>query len=182
MLLGMPGSGKTTLGRELAQHYGYPFLDLDAAIETSAGRSIPAIFETQGQAYFREVEARTLREVLRRPGPLVLATGGGTPCFHDNMACLQAAGLTLWLDVPLPELAARLRAAGLRSRPLVAATAQAATTDSVALETWLHETLKVRRGFYALASHRLPPTPDPLAAALALLATPDSENSPEAAP
>lgn len=189
-LLGMPGAGKTTLGRRLAAHFAYPFLDLDAAIEARAGRGIPAIFQAEGEAYFRQLEADTLREVVARPGPLVLATGGGTPCFHENMAVLQAAGLTVWLDVPLMVLAARLRAAGLASRPLLAATQTVAPPGPAlaanpsptpvspanaptpapadALDAWLRETLAARHGFYALARLRLPDAA--LAPALALLA------------
>ena len=169
----MPGSGKTTLGRQLAAHYGCPFLDLDEAIVARAGREIPAIFQTQGEAYFRQLEADTLREVLARPGPLVLATGGGTPCFHENMSRLAAAGRTVWLDVPLPLLAARLRAAGLASRPLLAAATAGPGENAPAasaanpLETWLYETLAARRRFYSKAELRL--TDTALAPALALL-------------
>ena len=172
LLLGMPGSGKSTLGRRLAAHFAYPFLDLDAAIVARAGRSIPAIFQTEGEVYFRQLEADALREAVARPGPLVLATGGGTPCFHDNLAVLQATGFSLWLDVPIPVLAARLHRAGLAKRPLLAATQPAAaptppgTPD--ALEAQLHETLGARRRFYALAQLRLSDTS--LASVLAQLA------------
>lgn len=184
----MPGSGKTTLGRRLAAHFALPFLDLDAAIEARAGRRIPAIFAAEGEAYFRQLEAATLREVMapQPGGPLVLATGGGTPCFHENMGVLQAAGLTLWLDVPVRVLASRLQASDLTSRPLLAGrlgskegvgmgTAPGAGRPSPtppapadALETRLRETLAARRRFYALARLRLPGAK--LASALALLA------------
>lgn len=167
-LLGMPGAGKSTLGRRLAAHYGGPFLDLDAVLVARAGRSIPAIFQAEGEAYFRQLEAAALRDVLARPGPLVLATGGGTPCFHHNLDVLQAAGLTLWLDVPVPVLAARLgRPAGLAARPLLAAATGASA--EISLEAWLHETLTARRRFYALAHLRLPHSHHPLPQALALL-------------
>lgn len=170
-LLGMPGSGKSTLGRRLATSFGCPFLDLDAAIEERTGQRIPAIFKADGEAFFRQLEADTLREAATRPGPLVLATGGGTPCFHDNLAVLQAAGPTLWLDVPNSVLAARLQAAGLASRPLLAAAQPAFDEGESPLETWLRETLAARSRFYALARLHLPnPGPvDVLPAALALL-------------
>ena len=159
----MPGAGKTTLGRALAAHYTLPFFDLDAEIATRAGQAIPALFAQHGEAHFRQLEADTLREVAARPGPLVLATGGGTPCFHHNLAVLGAAGVTLWLDVPAPVLAARLAAAAeTASRPLLAATG--------ALETWLAETLTARTQFYAQSQVRLAHPVGPVAAVAARLA------------
>lgn len=162
-LLGLPGAGKTTLGRRLATHYGRPFLDLDAAIAADAGCAIPAIFAAEGEAGFRTREAAMLRQVLAAPGPpLVLAAGGGTPCFHDNMTLLNAAGFTVWLDVPVPALAARLAAAGSASRPLLAA--------AEAPEKWLRETLAARQRFYQLARLRCTGAGFTLAAVVAQLA------------
>ncbi|GAA4356813.1 shikimate kinase [Hymenobacter saemangeumensis] len=149
-LIGLPGSGKTTLGRQLAAHFGLPFLDLDAEIEAQAGRSIPQIFAGEGEAAFRQLEAAVLRTVLAQPQPLLLATGGGTPCFHGNMAVLNEGSFTLWLDVPVPVLAARLQAAEGARRPLLA------TAGNV--ESWLNETLAARQGFYKQARLRYPGT------------------------
>lgn len=146
-LVGLPGSGKTTLGRQLAAYFNRPFLDLDAAIETRTGRSVRDIFAADGEAHFRTLEATVLREALSYGGPpLVLATGGGTPCFHRNMALLNYAGPTLWLDVPVAVLAARLPPAEVAKRPLIAAAGGA--------EAWLHETLTARMKFYAQAQLR----------------------------
>ncbi|WP_201984148.1 shikimate kinase [Hymenobacter rubidus] len=146
-IVGLPGSGKTTLGRQLAAHFNRPFLDLDIAIEARTGQSVREIFAAAGEVGFREIEAAVLREALGRSGPpLVLATGGGTPCFHDNMTLLNQAGPTLWLDVPVAVLAARLPAEEVAKRPLLVAAGGA--------EAWLHETLAARRGFYAQARLR----------------------------
>jgi shikimate kinase len=146
-IVGLPGAGKTTLGRQLAAHFNRPFLDLDHAIEAHTGRGVREIFAEDGEAAFRTVEAAVLREALAAGGPpLVLATGGGTPCFHGNMDLLNQAGITLWLDVPVAELAARFSPAEVAKRPLMAAAGGA--------EAWLHETLTARKRFYNLARVR----------------------------
>ena len=161
-LIGMPGSGKTTLGQTLAAHFALPFLDLDAAIVAQAGQPIPAIFQQHGEAYFRQLEAEVLRTVAARPGPLVLATGGGTPCFHDNLTVLNTTGLTVWLDVPESVLAARLAAtAETTSRPLLAATGPTAM--------WLRETLRARIGFYRQARLHYAAATEPVSALIAEL-------------
>ena len=156
-LIGLPGSGKTTLGRRLATLYDRPFLDLDAVIVAAAGQDIPAIFAAEGEAGFRQREAAALREVASRPAPLVVATGGGTPCFHDNMRVLLATGFALWLDVSLATLARRL-AGGMQAgtRPLVAAVqgATALETPENSVKRWLGQTLAARRRFYSLAPLR----------------------------
>jgi shikimate kinase len=152
-LIGLPGSGKTTIGRRLAAHYGWEFRDLDADIVAQAGCTIPEIFAAEGEASFRQREADALRAIAARTGPpLVLATGGGTPCFHDNLGVLHQTGFTLWLDVPLPELVRRV----LRSRstrPLLAATA-AQEAPETALFEQLARTLAARERFYTQARLR----------------------------
>ncbi|OGX90929.1 shikimate kinase [Hymenobacter coccineus] len=162
-LLGMPGSGKSTLGRALAQHFNWRFLDLDAEIVARAGQAIPAIFAEHGEAHFRQLEAEALRAVVARPGPLVLATGGGTPCFHDNINVLNTSTFTLWLDVPAAVLARRLERGGAARRPLLAGAGPQ-------LATSLAETLAARERFYSQARLRFTETRAPLVALLPALA------------
>ncbi len=181
-LIGLPGAGKTTLGQQLAAHYGRPFVDLDAAIVAAAGQDIPAIFAAEGEAGFRAREAAALAEVAGRAAPLVVATGGGTPCFGDNLARMRTSGFVLWLDGPLPELARRLAAAGqAAARPLLAGavgspqaaaptapTTAPAVSAETALLAWLTQTRAARARFYAQAQLRHPGGPAPeVAAALA---------------
>ena len=161
-LIGLPASGKTTLGRQLAAYYGREFLDLDHRIVAEAGQSIPEIFASEGEDGFRRREAAALAAVASQPGrPLVVATGGGTPCFFDNLAVLHASGFVLWLDVPLRELQRRLaRRNQATTRPLLAATATAATPQQ-ALAEWLARTHEGRAGFYQQARLRHPGGPAP---------------------
>lgn len=156
-LIGLPASGKTTLGRQLAAHYGRGFLDLDQRIVADAGQSIPEIFASEGEDGFRRREAAALAAVAQHKGrPLVVATGGGTPCFYNNLAVLHASGFALWLDVPLAELKRRLaRRNQAATRPLLAATTAAATPQE-ALADWLDRTLAARSRFYAQARLRHP--------------------------
>ena len=106
-LIGMPSSGKSTLGKRLARELHYHFIDTDRLITREEGRSVADIFAQEGEPYFREAEARVLR-TIKPGGSLVVATGGGMPCFHDNMAYIKTAGVSVFLDVPPQALAQRM--------------------------------------------------------------------------
>lgn len=119
VLVGFMGSGKSTVGRLLAQRLAFHFSDLDERIESAAGASIPTIFSTRGEASFREIEMHELQLALgaARQRPSVLALGGGTITQEGNWhAVHQAGGCSIFLEVPLEELLARC--AGIANRPL----------------------------------------------------------------
>lgn len=114
----MPGSGKSTLGKELAQKLGRNFFDLDEEIERMAGWIIPDIFAQVGEDYFRELEQSVLFMLIKLNEPAVIATGGGAPCFFDNMDQMKNAGATVFLDVPMDTLVERVKQ-DKESRPLI---------------------------------------------------------------
>ena len=93
-LIGMPGSGKSTIGRYLAESLGLPVYDLDKLVEAAAGKSIPDIFANEGENRFRELEKEVLREVIANHPKGIISTGGGAPCYFDNFAKMQQAGKT----------------------------------------------------------------------------------------
>lgn len=119
-LVGFMGSGKTSVGRALAEIAGLPFIDLDAAIESAAGRSVSAIFAEEGEAAFRMREAEALRLLASRGGGMVLACGGGVIVSEANRRLLAAEYFTIWLEVPFEELMDRLSGEAARAaRPLL---------------------------------------------------------------
>ncbi|PRY04596.1 shikimate kinase [Pontibacter ummariensis] len=145
----MMGSGKTTLGEQLATQLGYAFVDLDAYIVQREGRSIADIFEQQGQERFRELERQALEAVVREYEHAVISAGGGAPCFFDNMDFINQYGESIFLDVPASELAKRLLASNLQVRPLLAGK----TEDE--LREFLDNMLEHRRSFYEQARHKV---------------------------
>ncbi|MEX2234171.1 MAG: shikimate kinase [Cyclobacteriaceae bacterium] len=108
-LIGMPGSGKTTLGKELASHLLVDFVDLDAEIEKAEQRSIPEIFSQRGEEYFRILEARLLGEWAGSTSDFVMATGGGAPCFYNGMETINQYGLSVFLDCSVSTLIERVK-------------------------------------------------------------------------
>ena len=116
-LIGLPGSGKTTLGKQLAALLQSPFYDLDAEIERLTGKGIPQIFKEEGEDFFREQERSCLQAFLN-PGDFILATGGGTPCFFDNMHRMLASGTVVFLNPLLEEILQRLDPEEIAVRPL----------------------------------------------------------------
>ncbi len=141
-LVGMPGSGKSTLGKQLAVHLSIPFVDLDTEIERSEGKKIPDIFSTQGEAYFRKIESALLHQWAESKKDFVMATGGGAPCHHHGMDIINRTGTSVFLDVPVSEILERIK--NNNDRPLIAG-------DLYEREQKLIEIAKVRLPFYRQA-------------------------------
>src|SRR5689334_7671032 len=109
VLVGMMGAGKSTIGRRLAARLKLPFTDADSEIEVAhAGMSIPEIFETHGEAYFRDGEARVIARLLS-DGPAVLATGGGAFMREETRNCIRAKAISLWLRADADVIMRRVR-------------------------------------------------------------------------
>jgi shikimate kinase len=107
-LIGMPGSGKTSIGRELAKETGYRLMDLDAYIVDKEKLSIPNIFKTKGEDYFRAAETRCLKEIMEKVKDSIIAVGGGTPCYNNNMQLMQNGGKTIYLKASVDSLVKRI--------------------------------------------------------------------------
>ncbi len=116
-MIGFMGCGKTTSGKRLAAALSCDFFDLDHQIAAVMGMSIPAYFEANGEAAFRILEKETLKS-FPYPSDCVISTGGGTPCFFDNMEWMNVNGLTVYIDMPPIALAKRLEK-GKHKRPLL---------------------------------------------------------------
>ncbi|MCY7367355.1 MAG: shikimate kinase [Chamaesiphon sp.] len=138
-LIGMMGSGKSTIGPLLAQHLGYSFLDTDTTIERLVGQSVTEIFQTVGETEFRQIETKVLAEVSAHLR-LVVATGGGIAIERENWNHLHQ-GLVIWLDPQVDVLVERLQ--GDTTRPLLA--------NSADLSSKLAKMLAERRHRYSEA-------------------------------
>lgn len=145
-LTGLPGSGKSTLGKELAPRLNMFFYDLDVLVEEGEGRTVREIFAESGEAQFRIIEKSCLETFLKIPGNCILATGGGTPCFFDNLALMKAAGPVVFLDVAPKEIALRLNREERNKRPLFRG-----DNSLEKLELQLSKLLKDRIFFYRQA-------------------------------
>lgn len=117
-IIGFMGCGKTTTGRKLAADLDWNFIDLDRKIEEHTGKTIPEIFSLYGEEYFRLTESQVLKS-LGVEKNVVISTGGGTPCFGDNMDFMLDAGLTVYLKMTPAGLKERL-SHSTGKRPLIA--------------------------------------------------------------
>src|ERR1700687_1876903 len=124
VLVGMMGAGKSTIGRRLSARLRLPFLDADTEIETAAGMSIPDIFETHGEAHFRDCGARGIRRLLDG-GPVVLATGGGAFMREETRSRIRSRAVSIWLKADADVIMRRVKRRA--DRPLLQTAAPAAT-------------------------------------------------------
>lgn len=148
-LIGYMASGKTTLGRALAAETGVRFVDLDEYIEDQAGKSVSRIFAEEGEARFRQLESLALEELTATAGDgVIVACGGGTPCFGNNMDLMNEAGTTVWLTTS-PEVIIRRLVAERSKRPLVAS-----LSDGGELESYVIDNLDRRSPHYSRSSAR----------------------------
>lgn len=145
-LIGFMGSGKTTWGRKLASKVDRLFIDLDEEIVNEAGMPIPEYFDQHGEAAFRELESRVLKGLTLDP-PVVVATGGGTPCHFDNMTWMNKKGKTIYLCMPAKALWSRLMQTDIASRPALGGLTGKALLDDITAK------LEARTPYYQQATH-----------------------------
>lgn len=122
-LVGFMGAGKSYWGQKIASRKNLPFIDLDSRIEDQTGKSVPELFQELGADGFRILEQQVLHGLEDLPSAII-ATGGGTPCYFDNLAWMKQHGRTVYLDVPLPVLLERL-SCERQGRPLLAKLSEA---------------------------------------------------------
>ena len=146
-LIGFMGSGKTTIGRMLSTATNLPFIDLDQTIESKQGKTVSAIFNAVGEAAFREMERRALLDCEKETAGII-STGGGIPCYFDNMDVMKQMGITIYLKASPHELAIRLSNTAV-SRPLLKG------VDYQHLPAHIEAMLSKREPFYLMADQVL---------------------------
>ena len=139
-LIGFMASGKTSKGKKIARKMEIPFIDLDRVIEEQEKQTITDIFEIKGESYFRKLEAKILRQ-FPKDLKAVIAVGGGTPCFHENMQYINHFGTSVFLKRSKQRILGRLRQNKER-RPLVA------ELNDQELQEFIEESSGYRNTFY----------------------------------
>jgi shikimate kinase len=147
-LIGMPAAGKTYWGQKLADKYGLQFVDLDVFVSEQEKASISALFASYGENGFRERELKYLNKLIKTiEDDTVIACGGGTPCFGDNMRLMKEAGTVIYLQADVAELLANLQLSD-EIRPLLRGRGDMAA--------YLEGLLAKRKSFYEQADYILP--------------------------
>ena len=141
------GCGKTTLGKKLAKDLNYNFIDLDTYIEEKTNKTITEIFDKKGEKKFRIAERESLMEVCKKDN-IVIATGGGTPCFFDNMKEILVSGKAIYLKMKIKDLLERLETEKSQ-RPLIK------NKSAKKLENFIRNKLSKREYFYKKSDYIL---------------------------
>jgi shikimate kinase len=146
-LIGYMGCGKSTLGKKLSKHLGLQFIDMDHYIEKRNCKTVPQLFEEFGEEGFRERERKALEE-LSEFTDVVIATGGGAPCFFDNIDLMNRTGKTIYLNIHPKILASRLLESKTE-RPLIKGKSREELIE------FIDETLRKRNEFYKQAKYEI---------------------------
>ena len=141
------GSGKTHWAQRLADQLNMDWIDLDQQIEKVTDMPVRDIFATEGEEYFRLKEKDTLRQFAGIHN-IIIATGGGTPCFHNNMEWMNDNGITIWLNMDSAVLAERLRRKKYK-RPLIS------HLNDDEIQDFIEQKIKEREPYYAQAKHQI---------------------------
>jgi shikimate kinase len=162
ILIGFMGSGKTTFGRKLATKLDLPFIDSDLEIEMNENKSINQLFTEYGEDGFRKMETDFIKNLALSDDEFVLSTGGGLPCFNNNMETLNSIGLTLYIKLSPKALVKRLEN-GKNERPLLK------NKSEDEMLQYIEETLEKRSPFYQKAKIIFPGIDAKKASAIDLL-------------
>lgn len=147
-LVGFMGSGKSTLGKKMAQHLNFNFIDVDKELESTQQKTISKIFETEGENSFRTLEKKWLLEYSGTNA--VIATGGGMPCFNDTLVELKKNGILVYISLPPEVLADRLLQSKTK-RPLL----EKYNSNRAALLQYIDATLHARLPYYEQSDYTL---------------------------
>ncbi len=152
-LIGLPGSGKSTLGGIIAKKLKRTFIDLDNYIEENSGYTISELFDNQAAMDFRLLEQQMLQQLIKKNinSPIIIACGGGTPCYYDNLVQMKTAGYLIWLKTPIKIIKSRLIQSNERQqRPLFKG------MNAIAIEQKLTVLLEERSYFYSQSDIIIP--------------------------
>ena len=143
IIVGMPGCGKSTMAKYLCSQTSLTFYDLDREIENKERKKIKEIFSDKGENYFRKVESIVLKKIIKEKENFILATGGGTPCFNDNMKIINKYGISIFLNTSIDILEERI--SRNKKRPLF--------NNSINLKKDLINLLEKRHSFFCSSNY-----------------------------
>ncbi len=146
-LVGMPACGKTSIGKRLAKKLQFTFIDLDHHVTDKENKSVTTIFSEKGENFFRELEAKYLKEISNTTTNTIISVGGGTPCFHNNVQFMLSVGKVVYLNTPAETLFLRLREDV--KRPMFSNLLEGEIKEKINL------LLQQREFFYLQAQHKI---------------------------